>query len=113
LPMTIGVTPTDRPREKGTVVVDGTGRVLAFEEKAPAPRSTLANAGVYVARAALFDVLESARPERGPFDFGHHVLPCLVPNLHAVAIEEFLLDIGTPDAYARAQSVWPEASVAA
>ena len=106
-PMTIGVTPTDRPREKGTVVIDAAGRVVAFEEKAQAPRSNLANAGLYVARAPLFERLDTVRPASGPFDFGHHVLPQLVPSLCGVPIEDFLLDIGTPEAYARAQTLWP------
>jgi mannose-1-phosphate guanylyltransferase len=107
-PMTIGVTATDKPREKGTVVIDDAGRVVAFEEKAPQPRSNLANAGIYVARATVFETLEAARPAQGPFDFGHHVLPQLVPNLCARAIDEFLLDIGTPEAYALAQTLWPD-----
>jgi mannose-1-phosphate guanylyltransferase len=109
--LTIGVTPTDTPREKGTVVIDSDGRVLAFEEKAPHPRSRLANAGIYVARQELFEHLTALRPESGPFDFGHHVLPRMVPKMNALEIHEFLLDIGTPQAYAQAQTLWPAANV--
>jgi mannose-1-phosphate guanylyltransferase len=47
--MTIGVSATDKPTEKGTVVVNAAGRVVEFAEKAPQPKSNLANAGVYVA----------------------------------------------------------------
>lgn len=105
-PLTVGIVPTDRPREKGTVVVDAAGRIVSFEEKAERPRSNLSNAGVYVASATLFDDLR-ALAVPGGFDFGHHVLPRLVPRLAAYPIHEFMMDVGTHDAYARAQLEWP------
>jgi len=110
--LTMGVTPTDRPQEKGTVVLDRDGRVLAFEEKAPQPQSNLANAGIYVANQTLFDYMPTTLPVGEPLDFGHHVLPGMVPNLSAYRIEEFLLDIGTPEAYELAQTLWPETAAA-
>ncbi|MGE0464039.1 MAG: NDP-sugar synthase [Vicinamibacterales bacterium] len=104
-PVTIGVVPTDRPREKGTVVVDPEWRILAFDEKVEHPRSNLSNAGVYVASAALFDELNAARPA-DVLDFGFHVLPRMVPRLAAYPITELMMDIGTPEAYEQAQSAW-------
>ena len=104
--LTLGVTVTDRPTEKGTVVTAPDGRVLAFDEKAAEPRSNLANAGIYVARQALFRYLPAALPD-GSLDFGYHVLPGMVPDVMAYRIEEFLLDIGTMEAYQRAQADWP------
>jgi mannose-1-phosphate guanylyltransferase len=104
-PLTMGIVPTDRPREKGTVLVDSVGRVVAFEEKADHPRSNLSNAGVYVASADLFDDLRAAGPA-DVLDFGHDILPRLVPRIIAYPIDEFMTDIGTPEAYARAQLVW-------
>lgn len=105
-PVTIGVVPTDRPREKGTVVIDPEGRIVAFDEKVERPRSNIMNAGIYVVDRQLFDEL----PEPGPsglLDFGYDVLPRLVPRLAAYRIPEFLMDIGTPEAYAEAQITWP------
>jgi mannose-1-phosphate guanylyltransferase len=104
--LTLGVTPTDRPREKGTVVLDRDRRVVAFEEKAAHPRSNLANAGIYVARRDLFEYLPQPVPGE-ILDFGHHVLPRMVRNLTAYPIDEFLMDIGTLAAYETAQSEWP------
>lgn len=104
--LTIGVVPTDRPREKGTVIIDPDDRIVAFDEKAERPRSNIMNAGVYVADRQLFDEM----PEPGPsglLDFGYDVLPRLVPRLAAYRIREFLMDIGTPEAYAEAQIMWP------
>jgi mannose-1-phosphate guanylyltransferase len=105
--LTLGVVPTDRPREKGTVLVGPDGRVDAFEEKADQPRSNLANAGIYVARQALFDYLPRSAPAVGVLDFGHHILPRMIPGLAAYPIEEFLMDVGTPEDYQRAQATWP------
>lgn len=106
-PLTLAVVPTDRPREKGTVVMGSAGEVIAFEEKAAHPRSHMANAGIYVATAELFDYLPQTMPEGTVLDFGFDVLPRMVPRLAAYATDEFLMDIGTPDAYERAQAIWP------
>jgi mannose-1-phosphate guanylyltransferase len=104
--LTLGVSPTDRPSEKGTVVVDDRGRVVLFEEKAPEPRSNLANAGVYLARQRTFDYFPAVMPASGVLDFGFDVLPRMAPDLTAYRVEELLIDIGTLDDYARAQELW-------
>ncbi len=106
-PITIGVAPTDRPHEKGTVVVDGDGRVVEFMEKASDPRSNLANAGIYVASRSLFDYLPATVAETTALDFGHDVLPRMTPHVAAFNIDEFLVDIGTPESYARGEAAWP------
>ena len=105
--LTLGVAPTDRPQEKGTVVVGPDGRVTEFMEKAAQPRSRLANAGLYVAGQTLFDYLPAAVSDGTPLDFGHHVLPRMVPDVAACTVDEFLMDIGTPDQYQLAQAQWP------
>jgi mannose-1-phosphate guanylyltransferase len=105
-PITIGVAPTDRPWEKGTVVVDDDGHVLAFEEKAAQPRSNLANTGIYVTNQEIFDYMP-APTDGSVLDFGHHVLPRMVPRLGAYRINEYLIDIGTLDNYQSGQAHWP------
>jgi mannose-1-phosphate guanylyltransferase len=105
--LTLAVVPTDRPKEKGTVVIDESGSVVEFAEKSEHPRSNLANAGIYVARQELFDYLPPSVPADGPLDFGYHVFPGMVPNLAACPIEAFLLDIGTGADYLNAQARWP------
>ena len=106
-PLTIGVVPTDRPREKGTVVIGSDAQVIDFAEKSPEPRSNLANAGIYAANQELFDHLPAAPAPGAALDFGHDVLPRMVPHVAACRIDEFLMDIGTPEAYERAQQIWP------
>jgi mannose-1-phosphate guanylyltransferase len=105
--LTLGVTITDRPREKGTVMIRPDGQVIDFAEKAAEPKSNLANAGIYVANQGLFDYLPVSPPTAGVLDFGHDVLPRMVPHVAAYRIDQFLMDIGTPEAYTRAQEIWP------
>jgi len=104
--VTMGVVPTDRPRDKGTVVLDTDGRVVEFMEKASEPRSNLSNAGIYVARQELFQYFPPAAAD-DVLDFGHHVFPRMTRRVSAYPIEEFLIDIGTPESYARCQTAWP------
>ena len=101
---TIGLAPTDTPREKGIVTLDEDDRVLDFTEKPREPRSNLANAGLYIAGPSLFDLLDPSAAR--PFDFGFHVLPRLVGRMHGYRISEYLKDIGTPAALASAESHW-------
>lgn len=106
-PLTMGIVETAEPREKGIVVVGTGGRVVTFEEKPARPLSRMANAGIYAAGQGLFPYLEESFAGRHAMDFGYDVVPRLVPNVAAYPIEDFLMDIGTPDAYARAQRLWP------
>ncbi len=101
--ITMALFHADRPRECGVAEVDSTGEVLAFEEKPAAPRSNLANGGVYVMSPAV----RSKLPRKVPADIGRDLLPHCVGQLGGWIWEGVLLDIGTPDAYARAQDVWP------
>jgi len=106
-PLTLGVQPTDRPQEKGIVVLDGDFRVTAFDEKPARPRSDLANAGIFVARSEVLDEASAVRPEGEVLDFGYHVLPRMLGRMNAYVLTEFLADIGTHEALERAQRAWP------
>ena len=85
------------------------GLVTSFEEKPATPRSDLANAGLYAFRRTVLDLV----PDRIPVDIGTDLLPRLVGRAVAVPIgDAFLLDIGTPEALARAEAEWPQRGVA-
>lgn len=103
--LTVGVVKTDRPQEKGIVVVDADARIVSFQEKPKAPLSDLANAGIYVASPGLFEYLAHDAPP--PYDFGVDVLPKMVGRMQAVTLDGYLSDIGTPAAYRAAQEEWP------
>lgn len=102
-PLTIGMFRTPTPHAAGIVDLDPTGRVTSFVEKPAAPRSNLANAGVYLARQAIFDCIPATSE---PVDFGLHVLPTLVGRMCGFEIPEFYEDIGTPDRLHAAAAAW-------
>lgn len=101
--LTLGLFHAPDPRAVGIVELDQDGRIVGFEEKPARPRSDLANAGVYLARRQLLDVLP---PANGVLDFGHDVFPGLVGQMRGYVIDQFLRDIGTPIALERASEEW-------
>ena len=104
----IAVFHAPRPEACGILEVHD-GVVTSFEEKPATPRSDLANAGMYAFRRSVLDLV----PEGGPVDIGTHLLPRLVGASVAVPVgDAFLIDIGTPEALARAEAEWPLRGVA-
>ncbi len=98
------------PEQCGIVSLDVAGRVVRFAEK---PRvqdvfSDLAHAGVSILDPELLQHI----PDDCFYDFGQDLFPRL---LHAgvpiygwtLPQTAYLIDIGTPDKYARAQREWP------
>jgi glucose-1-phosphate thymidylyltransferase len=57
------------PREFGVAELDGSGRVIGFEEKPAYPKSDRIPIGVYLFRQSVFDVLHQLTPSaRGEFE---------------------------------------------
>jgi len=89
---------------KSVVETAEDGRLLRFVEK-PAPGdlfSTWSSAGVYVVEPGVIAQV----PPGAPFDFGHDLIPALLAanrRVYGFKAHFYLLDIGTPDAYARAE----------
>ena len=90
------------PTACGIAELDREGRIVAFTEKPQQPKSDLANAGVYVLDASAYREIA----DLAAFDIGFDVLPKFVGRMRGWPLAGFHLDIGTPEAYARAQ---PEA----
>jgi mannose-1-phosphate guanylyltransferase len=99
---TMGLFRTAQPKEKGIVTLDEQDRIVEFVEKPSQPRSDLANAGIYIAGRELYPYL----PKTDFSDFGFDVLPKLVGKMHGYAIQEYLIDIGTPESYDQGQRDW-------
>ncbi|HEU5469741.1 MAG TPA: nucleotidyltransferase family protein [Actinophytocola sp.] len=91
-----------RPSECGIVdVVDG--HVVGFTEKPEQPRGDLANAGMYAFRPDVLDLIAGPVPR----DIGYHLLPRLVGYARAITLgDSYFIDIGTPEALARARADW-------
>jgi NDP-sugar pyrophosphorylase family protein len=93
----------------GTVHVDEQGRVVRFSEKMAIPEPGLINGGVYVFNRKVLRLIPD-----GPASLEKDVLPVLVEH-GTFALEQngLFIDIGTPEDYARAQSLCRQLSEAA
>ncbi len=97
--LTMALYHAPNPEQCGIASVDGDGRIVRFVEKPPVPASDLANAGIYAASRALLSHLD----DRQPLDFGFDVLPTLVGEMYGFTVDDYVLDVGTPERYDRAQ----------
>lgn len=94
---TIFLTPVDDPSAFGVVPTDDNDRVLGFIEKPPpgeAPTNKI-NAGIYVLEPAVLDRI----PKDEVWSSEHQLFPALVEEnagLHAVALDGYWKDVGTP-----------------
>ena len=100
---TLTVFHSERPSAGGVVELDEGGTVVGFEEKPANPVSDLVNAGMYAFHPSLLDEMDGCSPR----DIGYDLLPRLVRRARAMPVEGYFRDIGTIDAYQRAQREWP------
>ncbi|MGQ9672441.1 MAG: glucose-1-phosphate adenylyltransferase [Candidatus Aminicenantales bacterium] len=107
------VVPRDEASRFGVVGVDKDQRIVDFLEKPSQPpplpwdrKSSLISMGVYVFRTPVLikALIQDAKTTTGSHDFGQDVLPRLVPKFRVFAylFEDYWEDIGTIDAYWRA-----------
>jgi NDP-sugar pyrophosphorylase family protein len=105
--LTLALKHSATPQTQGMVEVDSAGRVLRFVEKPHVwDGGDLANAGVYICEPSIVAAIPP-----GVSDFGHDIIPALVARgarVYGRKVTGYLLDIGTPQAYAQAQSDWCE-----
>jgi NDP-sugar pyrophosphorylase family protein len=103
--LTLALKHTATPRSQGMIELDSTGRVRRFVEKPQGWQGgDLANAGVYLCEPAILETIPA-----GISDFGHDIIPALLASGAIVCgrlAHGYLLDIGTPEAYAQAQLDW-------
>jgi mannose-1-phosphate guanylyltransferase len=90
------------PSAGGVMEVGSDGTVMGFTEKPEHPVSDLVNTGIYAFAPCVLDEIKG----EPPVDIGYDLLPQLVGRARAVPIEGYFRDIGTPEAYRRAQEDW-------
>ena len=98
--------PWENASQFGTVFTDVDNRITEFMEKPLKPLSNLASMGIYVFdREVLSQRLnEDALLPESAHDFGHVILPKMVKRdrVFAYRFNDYWEDIGTPEAYHRA-----------
>ena len=100
--LTMALFRCENPKACGIAKTDTQNRIVAFTEKPSNPQSNLANAGVYIANREVFDYF----PDDGFCDFGMDVLPKLAGKMYGWETHDYLIDIGTPANYQKAQEEW-------
>ena len=106
LPFTLGMFRTPYPTQCGIAAIGPDDVVVGFEEKPRHPKSEWAAAGIYAADDRVFDVLPTRLAPGKKLDLGCDVMPRLAGKMKAYYIHDFLMDIGTPEAYNKAVIAW-------
>ena len=94
----------DTPSACGVVEIDARGVVVGYHEKVSAPPGNLANGAVYILSAEFIN--QFLLYFEAPKDFSADVLPLLLGRIYTFTTSELFLDVGTPNAYARANREW-------
>ena len=94
----------DTPSACGVVEIDARGVVVGYHEKVSAPPGNLANGAVYILSTEFIN--QFFLNFETPKDFSADVLPLLLGRIYTFTTSELFLDVGTPNAYARANSEW-------
>lgn len=100
---TMGLYEVNQPQRCGVVAFDKNNVVLEFVEKPLHPKTRWAFSGILIGTRQLLDEI----PPDLPVDLGFSVLPKLAGRMLAYPIDDYLLDIGTPETYEEAQRTWP------
>ena len=112
--LTMSLYRVEDPSQAGLVGIDDDKRVINFIEK-PRPEEVftdLANSGVFVCDPAILSYI----PLDTFYDFGHDLFPRLLAArepLYGIPLahDEYLIDVGTPEKYHRAQQEWSQVTL--
>lgn len=96
---TLAIFKVPNPRECGIVELDEGLSMISFTEKPENPVSNLAFAGIMLSSPGLMDLF----PDRDVFDLGHDVLTRVAGNAAGYIMDDYLLDIGTPEKLSQAE----------
>ncbi len=109
-PLTIRVYKGADPYRAGIVCLDENDIVIDFEEKPEKPGSGLGAGGIYIADSRIFDYYpeQTAGGRGAALDLSYDILPRMAGRMAAYDSGEFSMDIGTPEALAKARRKWIE-----
>lgn len=101
-PFTMALNRVENPYRCGIAELDENGIVTSFVEKPKNPISNLANAGVYIAKPAILEMLPTTKIT----DIGYDLLPQLIGKMAGWETKDYLIDIGTFENLNRAEREW-------
>lgn len=102
MPLSMALFETIKPQMCGIAEVDENDRIISFEEKPEHPKSNLANAGLYIAKPEILDLI----PNLEITDIGFHLLPRLTGKMAGWRNDGYLIDIGTFENLNKANKEW-------
>jgi len=98
--------PMDIAPQFGIMNTDSQDRIIDFEEKPEQPKSNLASMGIYIFTwRVLKEALLKDNTIHEDSDFGKHIIPDMIngeKNVYAYRFNDYWRDIGTIDAYWKA-----------
>jgi mannose-1-phosphate guanylyltransferase len=103
-PVTMMLFRVAHPERCGIAHMDGDNRITRFVEKPREYMGNLANAGLYALTAGAYHEMV----DMNKFDIGFELLPAFVGRMRGWVFEGYHVDVGTPEALARANSEAPE-----
>ncbi len=101
--LSVVLTQVENTGDCGIVELDETGKIKSFNEKAPAGKSGLINAGIYLMKKDVF----SHMPEKESFSIEYDFFPKVLESrrCYGFVSEGELIDIGTPERYEKANKI--------
>ena len=100
--MTMMVFRTDTPTTCGIVELDNNNVVVDFHEKVENPPDNLANGAIYIISNEL---LKSLQLRDSIEDFSTEILPELIGKIYTYETSKVFIDIGSPEAYEKANQL--------
>lgn len=104
--LTMGLIRAPEPKRCGIATLNDEMFITDFIEKPENPSSDLANCGIYVTDAGLFNYFPDRLPDSGIIDFGFDIFPVLKGKMKGFIIDGYLRDIGTVESYHAACDEW-------
>ena len=102
LPFTLIAQMTENLMDKGVVERDDNGVMVGFEEKPCEPKSSIANAGIYIFSKEILQYIEDTEV----CDIGCDILPRIIGRTKVHVTDDFLMDIGSPASLNLARREW-------
>jgi mannose-1-phosphate guanylyltransferase len=106
--LTLSYILNNNPIGKGVLELDKNSKVVKFEEKPKIPFSNKIYSGIQILNSKIFEMLPFNNIQKNNYldlDFGYHIWPQLKGQMAAYKLDCYLIDIGTINAYKKAEKL--------